>query len=111
MSHATLSSDAVTLIRVSATVGKSRLVEEFVDRVDVPHLFFAASGRPVREELRPFAREVAVSDLPGAALFDGVELSDWDAALPSAPDPVAGRRFSPALPRCSGEGRARARPT
>lgn len=47
----------------------------------MPHLFFAASGRPVRDELRLFAEEAAASDLPGAALFAGVELSSWDAAL------------------------------
>ncbi|WP_415100301.1 AAA family ATPase [Nocardioides sp.] len=62
-------------------VGKSRLVEEFVDSIDVPYLFFAATGRPVRDELRLFAEEVAASDLPGAALFAGVELTGWDAAL------------------------------
>lgn len=69
------------LIRGRRRVGKSRLVEEFVDHIDVPHLYFAASGRPIRDELRLFAQEVATSDLPGTALFDGVELSDWDAAL------------------------------
>jgi len=69
------------LIRGRRRVGKSRLVEEFVDRAGVPHLFFAASGRPVREELRLFAEEALASDLPGAAVFDGVELASWDAAL------------------------------
>lgn len=69
------------LIRGRRRVGKSRLVEEFVDRIDVPHLFFAATGRPVRDELRLFAEEVVASDLPGAALFAGVELSSWDAAF------------------------------
>lgn len=69
------------LIRGRRRVGKSRLVEEFVEHAGVPHLFFAASGRPVREELELFAHEVASSDLPGAALFDGVVLSGWDAAL------------------------------
>lgn len=69
------------LIRGRRRVGKSRLVEEFVDRAGVPQVFFAASGRPVREELRLFAQEVAASDLPGAALFEGVELASWDAAL------------------------------
>lgn len=69
------------LIRGRRRVGKSRLVEEFVDHVDVPHLFFAATGRPVRDELRLFAEEVAASGLPGAAIFDGVELESWDAAF------------------------------
>lgn len=69
------------LIRGRRRVGKSRLVEEFLERADVPHLFFAASGRPPREELRLFADEVAASSLPGADLFKGVELNSWDAAL------------------------------
>lgn len=69
------------LIRGRRRVGKSRLVEEFVDHIDVPHLFFAATGRPVRDELARFAHEVAASNLPGAALFSGIELTTWDAAL------------------------------
>lgn len=69
------------LIRGRRRVGKSRLVEEFLERADVPHVFFAASGRPLREELHLFAEEVAASDLPGADLFKGVELTSWDAAL------------------------------
>ncbi|WP_415080655.1 ATP-binding protein [Micropruina sp.] len=56
-------------------------MEEFIDRVGVPHLFFAASGRPPRDELRLFAEEVAASDLPGAGLFTDLELQSWDAAL------------------------------
>lgn len=69
------------LIRGRRRVGKSRLVEEFLDRIDVPHLFFAATGRPVRDELRLFSEEVAASDLPGAELFVDVELASWDAAF------------------------------
>ena len=69
------------LMRGRRRVGKSRLVEEFVDRAGVPHVFFAASGRPLRGELQLFAQEVAASNLPGAALFSGIELAGWDAAL------------------------------
>lgn len=69
------------LIRGRRRVGKSRLVEEFLDRVDVPHLFFAATGRSVRDELQLFAVEAAASNLPGADLFAEIELSSWDAAL------------------------------
>lgn len=69
------------LIRGRRRVGKSRLVEEFLARSNVPHVFYAASGRPVREELRSFAEDIAASNLPNAALFRGVELSSWDAAL------------------------------
>lgn len=69
------------LIRGRRRVGKSRLVEEFLEQTCVPCLFFAASGRPVRDELRFFADEAAASSLPGAQLFAGVELTSWDAAL------------------------------
>jgi uncharacterized protein len=69
------------LVRGRRRVGKSRLVEEFLERASVPALFYAATGRPVRDELRTFAEDVAASTLPGAQLFRGVELSSWDAAL------------------------------
>ncbi len=69
------------LIRGRRRVGKSRLVEEFLDRAGVPSVYFTASGRSTREELHLFAEEVAASDLPGAQVFDGVELASWDAAL------------------------------
>lgn len=69
------------LMRGRRRVGKSRLVEEFVGRAGVPSVFFTASGRTTREELRLFAEEVAASDLPGADVFRDVELGSWDAAL------------------------------
>ena len=69
------------LIRGRRRVGKSRLAEEFLERAGVPHLFFAASGRPLREELHLFTQEAAASTLPGAHAFRDVELTSWDAAL------------------------------
>ncbi|WP_426563757.1 ATP-binding protein [Angustibacter sp. McL0619] len=69
------------LLRGRRRVGKSRLVEEFVARAEVPHVYFTASGRSVREELALFAEEVAASDLPNAALFREVVPTSWDAAL------------------------------
>lgn len=69
------------LIRGRRRVGKSRLVEEFVVRTGLPYVYYAASGRPVREELRGFADDVASSSLPDAALFRDVELSSWEGAL------------------------------
>lgn len=69
------------LMRGRRRVGKSRLVEMFVERAKVPYVFFTASSRTTNEELRLFAAEVSASSLPGADLFDGVELSSWDAAL------------------------------
>ena len=69
------------LIRGRRRVGKARLVEEFLEQQEVPHLFFAATGRPVRDELGLFTEEAAWSDLPGAELFRDVELASWDAAF------------------------------
>lgn len=69
------------LIRGRRRVGKSRLVEEFVERAGLPCVFFTASGRSTAEELRLFAQEVAGSNLPGAAVFRDVQVASWDAAL------------------------------
>ena len=47
------------LIRGRRRVGKSRLVEEFVDRAGVPCVFFTASGQPTIEaDMRLFAESV-----------------------------------------------------
>ncbi|MDX6214364.1 MAG: uncharacterized protein QOF82_3451, partial [Frankiales bacterium] len=69
------------LVRGRRRVGKSRLVEVFLERADVPHVYFTASARSAEEELRLFAAEVASSSLPGAALFADVVPGSWDAAL------------------------------
>lgn len=63
-------------------VGKSRLVEEFIRREQVPHVFFTASRQSSGRELALFAEEVAGSDLPAAAVVrGGLAFETWDAAL------------------------------
>lgn len=63
-------------------VGKSRLVEEFLRRARVPHVFFTASGQSSGRELALFGGEVAGSDLPVAGLVGGgVAFETWDAAF------------------------------
>ncbi|GGL89414.1 MULTISPECIES: ATP-binding protein [Micromonospora] len=63
-------------------VGKSRLVEEFVERAETPHLFFTASAQPTAAaDIALFVAAAAASSLPGAALFDAQRPSTWDAAL------------------------------
>jgi AAA+ ATPase superfamily predicted ATPase len=69
------------LLRGRRRVGKSRLVEELVDRSGLPHVYFAATGRPPAQELALFAQEVAASSLPGAGLFRGTRPESWDAAF------------------------------
>lgn len=70
------------LIRGRRRVGKSRLVEEFIERAHVPYLFFTASAQPdPAGELRLFTEAAETSDLPGAEVFHDQTPSSWDAAL------------------------------
>jgi hypothetical protein len=70
------------LIRGRRRVGKSRLVEEFIDRSGLPSLFFTASAQSnTAADLRLFVEAGSTSTLPQAALFAGQTPHDWDAAL------------------------------
>jgi hypothetical protein len=67
-------------VRGRRRVGKSRLLEVFIDRAEVPHLFFTASQQGGRE-LRLFAEEAAASSLSNVQAFAGVTPDTWDGAL------------------------------
>jgi AAA+ ATPase superfamily predicted ATPase len=69
------------LMRGRRRVGKSRLAEEFIHRSAVPSLFFTAAQEPLSDQLERFAEDAAASDLPDAALFEGVAPTSWDSAL------------------------------
>ncbi|WP_020390757.1 ATP-binding protein [Kribbella catacumbae] len=70
------------LIRGRRRVGKSRLVEEFLERSQTPHVFFTAVGGSRTNDLSGFATEVATSSLPDASrLRDFAGPQTWDAAL------------------------------
>jgi AAA+ ATPase superfamily predicted ATPase len=69
------------LIRGRRRVGKSRLVEQFVETVGVPSLYFTAAGAPTPEELRRLSVDMAESSLPGRDLLVGADPKDWDAAF------------------------------
>jgi uncharacterized protein len=70
------------LIRGRRRVGKSRLVEEFAQRAELPYVFFTATGASREEELASFGVQVAASDLPEAAAFAEFAVPPtWDAAL------------------------------
>ncbi|MBB4677161.1 ATP-binding protein [Crossiella cryophila] len=70
------------LIRGRRRVGKSRLVEEFVERTGLAHVFFTAVGGTREEDLAGFTTEVARSSLPEADRFaDFPAPRSWDAAL------------------------------
>jgi AAA+ ATPase superfamily predicted ATPase len=70
------------LVRGRRRVGKSRLVEEFIDRRGLPHVFFTASAQPsVAADLREFVAAARASTLPGATLFEDQTPHTWEAAL------------------------------
>ncbi|MDT0346983.1 ATP-binding protein [Streptomyces litchfieldiae] len=70
------------LIRGRRRVGKSRLVEEFLERAGLPHVFFTAIGGSKQEDLAGFRAELASSALPEASRFDDYAAPvTWDAAL------------------------------
>src|SRR6187551_2112575 len=70
------------LMRGRRRVGKSRLVEEFVERAGTPYLFFTASAQPdAAADLHLFTEAVASSTLPGAGMFGDQQPGSWDAAL------------------------------
>lgn len=69
-------------IRGRRRVGKSRLLEEFIQREGVPYVFFTASRQSSVRELKLFEEEVAGSELPAAGVVrGGLEFGTWDAAL------------------------------
>lgn len=69
-------------IRGRRQVGKSRLVEEFLRRADVPSVFFtAAKGVPTANEVNDFVTEVAQSRLDAAPFFADARFTDWESML------------------------------
>ncbi len=71
-------------VRGRRRVGKTWLVEEFIERSAPPHVFFAASAQTEERELGLFARELVSSSLPSRRLGEGAEFSTWQAALVAA---------------------------
>ncbi|MFI5492773.1 ATP-binding protein [Actinoplanes sp. NPDC051859] len=69
------------LIRGRRRIGKSSLVEAFVDRAGVPAVFFTASGAPTDIELEAFTEAIRSSSLPERTVFDDAAPGNWSAAL------------------------------
>jgi uncharacterized protein len=70
------------LLRGRRRVGKSRLVEEFIDRSGRPHVFFTAVGGSPRDDLAGFAETLTASRLSaGTFTADFATPRTWDAAL------------------------------
>src|SRR5688500_20305473 len=65
------------LMRGRRRVGKSRLVEEFVERAGVPYLFFTASAQPtVEADLALFTEAALASELSDAFAAQSPRRSD-----------------------------------
>ena len=63
-------------------VGKSTLIDEFLRRAGLPHVFFAASRQSLARELELFVDELSATDLAaGEMVRDGLIPDSWDAAL------------------------------
>ncbi|MBU7597651.1 AAA family ATPase [Streptomyces sp. P38-E01] len=69
------------LIRGRRRVGKSSLVEEFLQRGQHPYVFFTASGASAEIELDALSDEVSRSSLPRRDLFTEEPPANWNAAL------------------------------
>ncbi len=95
-------------------VGKSRLVQEFCDRAQLPYVVFQATrGRNPVAERADFTAALAASGLPGAEAVAGLQAGDWNQALRAlalaVPDDMPSiavldewRRCSPTAARSSG---------
>ena len=80
------------LVRGRRRVGKSRLIETFVDRARAPCLFFTASGASTGVELAQFRQDATESSLPSRDVLAAGRPGDWSEALrllaASVPDDV-----------------------
>lgn len=83
------------LLRGRRQVGKSRLLQEFIERSGLPSFFFAAGRGSSRLEAARFAREVAVSTLPDAGVARELPpAQDWHQALRVVASAVSSARPS-----------------
>lgn len=69
------------LMRGRRRVGKSSLVEEFIQRSGAPSVFFTAAGGSAEDELSELCVAVATSTLPERALFAEEAPQQWSAAF------------------------------
>ncbi len=71
-------------VRGRRQVGKTWLVEELLERIKPPHVFFPASAQTEERELAIFGRTLAASNLPSRDLATGASFETWQAALTTA---------------------------
>ena len=72
------------MIRGRRQVGKSALVEHWLEAYDGPSVFFEAHGYTETRELARFRDALTSSSLPSAVQGRGVTFGDWQAALTTA---------------------------
>jgi hypothetical protein len=72
------------LVRGRRRVGKSWLVEEFVEQHQLPNVFFTATRSATDQDLPRFADALVRSSLPEEARPPGVSFAHWEAALVAA---------------------------
>lgn len=76
-------------VRGRRQVGKSTLVEQFLERTPAPSVFLAAArGASSAEERAELTRLLAASDLTGRDRFDAVTFDDWRGLLRALADAV-----------------------
>lgn len=68
-------------VRGRRQVGKSWLVEQWLEDYGGPSVFFEAHGYTETRELERFREALAGSSLPSAQAASGVTFADWEAAL------------------------------
>lgn len=70
------------LIRGRRQVGKSRLIEEFIERSSSPSIFFTATkGRNTELELKEFTELMQHPSVDPQGSMSGTQFASWDAAM------------------------------
>lgn len=68
-------------IRGRRQVGKSRMLQQWVDTRSLSYVFFTAQRKEPDQELAAFHQDVQASNLAAASLARGLTFSTWDGAL------------------------------
>lgn len=88
----TSGSGRMLAIRGRRQIGKSRLVEELIERSGAQAVFYTASRQDASEELRNFNAQMAASSIGAAGVAAAGPIGSWEAALTlAASDSAPGR--------------------
>jgi len=81
LAHARAESGSLLAIRGRRQVGKSRMLQQWVDTRALSYVFFTAQRKEPDQELAAFHHDVQASNLAAAPLSRGLTFSTWDGAL------------------------------